>query len=296
MITRSDIANRLTYGVRAGFLSGQEEYVPSYPAVAMETESDGKDEVYADLLAVPMPRVFVDEVTPRGFGEVALTITNTKFELTIKIDHDAINDDRVGDVDTTAREAGQRFPQHKDKLVFQALNGGDGTTYGKCYDGLSFFHASHADGKGSYNTAQSNKGDLGALTNQNFNTAWVNANNFLDSEGEVTPYTYDLLLVSPALNDAASQICDNVEKADTANRAKNPYSGKVRYMVSKYFDTTAWVLIASGEVRKPIILQIRQQPEFTTWDDELIEARYYKWVARYNVGYSNWRLAYMGNS
>jgi len=295
MITRSDIANRLTYGIRAGFLMGQEEYLPAYTEVARETESDGKDETYSDLLAVPMPRTFVDEVTPRGFGEVALTITNQKFELTIKIDHDAINDDRVGDVETTAREAGQRFPQHLDKLVFQALNGGDTTTFGKCYDGGAFFSNAHVESKGSYQTAQSNLAAL-ALSNTNFNTVWVNANGLLDSEGEVVPYNYNLLVVPPALNDAAVQIAENAEKAGTPNRDKNPYSGKIRYIVNKYLDTTAWILIAGGEVRKPIILQMRQRPTFTTWDNELIDARYYKWEARYNVGYSNWRLAYMGNS
>lgn len=295
MITRSDIANRLTYGIRAGFLLGQEEYLPAYPQVARETESDGKDENYSDLLAVPMPRTFVDEVVPRGFGEVSLNITNLKFELTIKIDHDAINDDRVGDLDTTAREAGQRFPQHLDKLVFQALNGGDGSTYGLCYDGQNFFSASHTEPKGSYQTAQSNLGAL-ALSAANFNTVWVNANALLDSEGEVVPYNYNLLVVSPALNDAAVQIAENAEKSGTSNRDKNPYAGKIRYIVNKYLDTTGWVLIAGDEVRKPIILQMRQRPTFNTWDDEKIDVRYYKWEARYNVGYGNWRLAYLGNT
>ena len=29
-----------------------------------------------------------------------------------------------------------------DKLVFQALNGGDGSTYGLCYDGQNYFSSS----------------------------------------------------------------------------------------------------------------------------------------------------------
>lgn len=299
MIVRTDIAKSLEYGGKAQFLEGRGAWPVQRQLIASPTTSDGDKETYLGLGSHPMPLEAVDQIQPRGLVERTVEIENKGWEVTLAVSHNAIDDDRVGHVLPWMRAAGQKFEQHMDKLAFQALNAGDAATYGLCYDGNEFFDASHADAGADYTTAQSNKAAT-TLNLDNFHTAWVAAKGFMDDRGEKVDVAFDLLVVPPALMTVAAQICDNREAYDTANREINPFEGKFRYIVSPYLDSTAWVISSSVGVDKPIIFQLREGPELVVWDDETIVAegglRYFKWYARYYVGYGDWRLAYMGNT
>ena len=299
MIVRSDIAKSLEYGSKAQFLEGRESWPIQRSLISSEAVSTGKEEVYVGLGAHPMPVEAVDEVRVRGLTERTITVTNKGWEVTLGVSHDAINDDRVGHVLPWMRSAGMRFEQHMDQRVFKALNGGDSTTYGKCYDTQDFFDSDHADVGADYTTSQDNEG-ASVLTLDSFNTAWVAAKAFKDDRGEYVNVPYDLLVVPPALKTVAAQICDNEKAYDTGNNEVNPYSGEFRYIVNPELDATAWYITCSLLPSKPIIFQVRQQPELTIWDDENVAFeggfRYFKWYARYEVGYGDWRLAYQGNT
>jgi phage major head subunit gpT-like protein len=299
MIVRSDVAQSLVYGSKAQFLSGRQSWPSKRSLIAAEAPSTGKSEKYVGLGAQPMPIEARDKIVPRGLVEHALEIVNKDWETTLGVSHDAINDDRVGHVLPWMMKAGQRFEQHMDKLCFQAMNAGDAATYGLCYDGLYYFSASHADPGADYTTVQSNLG-TSTLTLDTFNTIWVAAKAFMDDRGEVADIPFDLLIVPPALRTVAAQICDNENAYDTANREVNPFKGEIRYVVNPYMGSTSWVLACSAFSDKPIIFQLRQSPELVVWDDESVAAeggeRFFKWTARYQVGYGDWRLAYMGKT
>jgi phage major head subunit gpT-like protein len=298
-IFRSDIATHLNYGVRTGFLKGQKTYTSVRGAFVKQTTSDGKQEDYSDLGTVPMPVAYDDMVQVRGTHEVNLTITNKDWEITIGVSHNAINDDRVGNLDDWSRQAGRNFEKHMDRLCFLALNGGDGSTYGLAYDGLTFFNDSHLDPGAEYQTVQDNKYNL-TLSLDNFETVRVATEQYLDGRGEYVMYDHSLLITSPALRRTALQITGNAAAYDTANNEINTYAGLMRPpLVSPYLDSGAWIVVAADEVTKPIILQVRQSPTLVIWDDEKLGeggVRYYKFHARYNVGYGDWRVAAMGHS
>lgn len=299
MIVRSDIAKSLEYGGKAQFLEGRGAWPLQRNLIASPATSTGKKEMYLGLGAHPMPIEARDRVVIRGLAEKYIEIENKDWEVTLAVSHNAINDDRVGHVLPWMRSAGSRFEQHMDKLCFQALDAGDGTTYGLCYDGQYYFDVDHADAKSDYTTAQGNLG-TSTLNLDNFNTIWVLAKAFKDDRGELVDMPFDLLIVPPALVTVAAQICDNREAYDTANREINPWAGKFRYIVSPYLGSTAWILACSLLPDKPIIFQLRQGPEMVVWDDESVAAeggvRLFKWTARYQVGYGDWRLAYMGKT
>ena len=110
----------------------------------------------------------------------------------------------------------------------------------------------------------------------------------------------DLLVINGGNERIAANICGNPEGYDTANREENPYSGKVSYVASPYLDSTAWHLIASNEEAKPLILAMREQPHLqSAWFDPKAPnggRHYFKFYARYEVHYGDWRLAYQGNT
>lgn len=308
--------------MRVGFLNAAKAYAPLRSAFCGEVASDGAFETYADMGALPWPEQNGGQpaaagtdartgaqivsglheggpVTVLGGEERAMIVYNQGWDIVIGIYHDAINDNRVGSLERWALRAGERFEQHKDYLAISALNSGDGTTYGKCYDGLSFFNDSHVDPKATYTTTQDNLG-ASTLSLDNFETVRIAASKFLDSKGKPVGILHDLLIVPTDLERIGNNITDNSEDYATANRARNPYAGKVSLLVvpGGWMDSTAWVLASARGTEKPVYLQMREAPRLVMWDDESQGSgvRYYKWYGRYVPFYGDWRLAYMGNT
>lgn len=322
MITRTDVAAHLEHGVRAGFLAAIKAYAPMRAPFCAESPSDGAFEIYADMGDIPWPNHVSGQggyggsddrtgaektsglleggsVTIVGGEERGIIVYNDGWEITMGIYHDAINDNRVGNLEIWARSAGQRFEQHKDYLAFAALNGGDGTTYGKCFDGLSLFNDSHVYPKAEYTTAQDNSYAL-ALSLDNFETVRVAGSNLKDSRGQPLRLVHNLLVHSINLERTAAQIVGNQEAYDTANREMNPYAGQTRGLMAPggWVDTTFWALIDDTLGEKPLMLQMREGPNLYTWDDHTQGGgiRYFKWYARYAIAYAYWPAAIMGNS
>jgi len=324
MITRKDIAAHLERQVRTGFLLGGKDYSPLRSAFCRTVNSDGAFETYTDLGAFPWPvgnagkqgaggtdqRTGAPQVGSMNAGraitiiggeEKALIVYNVDFEIAIGIDHNAINDDRTGDLESWSRAAAVNFERHQEYQAFKYLNDGEATTnYGAGYDGLSFFNDSHVDPGAEYQTTQDNKYAL-ALSFDNFKTVRIAASKFLDGRGQPVGFNHSLLLVPPDLEYEAAQIVTNPNVYDTTDRNRNPYSGKVSSITvpGGWFDSTAWVLLDASQVQKPVNLQLRQPPQLAMWDDETTGdggTRYFKWHARYNVFGGDWRLAILGNT
>lgn len=295
-----NVPSHLLVAARTGFLTTATPPVPAYDPIATTINMDAKSIDLVDLGASPMP------TENRGKGQIAdyiekkLTVTPKDWDITVFISYNAVKDDKTGELDRKVRSAGENFQLHIANLAFQALNDGDATTnFGPGYDGLSFYNDSHIDPGAQYQTAQDNKLAL-ALNLDNFETARVTAGKFRQDQGEFVGYNYDLLVVPPELERTAANITNNPNAYDTANRENNPYAGKTRYIVNPKLDSTAWILTASGLSIKPVIVAMREQPNLqSAWfDPEAADGgRYYfKFYARYNHFYGDWRTAIMGNT
>jgi len=290
----------LIVGARTGFLAGEKAANTPWNRVAMVENMTASAVDLVDLGASPMPTQNVGRPVIKEFIEKTIEIKPVTWDTVIRVAYNAVQDDQTGNIMRKARGAGSRFQRHINNLVFKALNAGDGTTYGLCYDGQEFFDSDHVDKGGNYQTAQDNEYAL-ALSNDNFDIVKVAASKVKDDQGEFSDYNFNLLVVPPDLEKAAAQITDNREEAGTGNRDINPYSGKVDYIVSAQLDSTAWHVIAEKEEVKPIIVAMRQAPMLQeAWfaPMEGTEGGYYyiKFYARYQVFYGDWRLAFQGNT
>jgi len=267
----------------------------------MTLNMDAKAIDLVDLGATPMPVEARGGPVGQDFIERTKTVTPTDWELTVWLSYNALRDDQTGNLVRRCRQAGRRFQRHINKRVFDVLNGGDGTTYGLCYDGQEFFDSDHVDVGAAYSTNQDNENAL-ALSLDNFETVLNAANLFRDDQGEYTEYSYDLLICHPSLYRVAYQIANDEFAYDTANRELNPYSSMITapIVTSPYLDSTAWYIAASSEEIKPLILAMREQPSLQeTWFDPTAAqgGRYYfKFYARYEVHYGDWRLINQGNT
>lgn len=321
-ISRTDVVAHLERTMRVGFLNGSKSYTPKRAAFTRTTPSDNAFEVYGDMGAVPWPQANAGQsgafgtdgrtggqqvgglnegraITIIGGNERTITVYPRDWDVAIGIYHNAINDNATGDLEGWARSTGARFEQHLDYLAFDALNQGAANTYGLGYDGVTFVDASHIDPGAEYQTAQDNEYAL-TLSLPNFDTVYIAGAKFLDDRGKPLGLSHNLLVHAVDLRQVAAQVADNPEMGNTANREINPNSGIIRRLAAPggWLDTTAWFLIDDSLPQKPINIQMRQAATLVFWDDHTQGSgvRYYKWVARYEVFYGDWRLLIQGNT
>lgn len=296
----NNFPKHLLASAKSGFLAGTKATNLDWQKIAMQLPIGAAAVDLVDLGAAPMPSESKGRNVVQEFIEKTIEVKPTTWDLTIRLSYNAVQDDQTGRLLPKARGAGANFQRHINNRVFTVLNGGDGTTYGLCYDGQQFFDSDHTDKGANYATAQDNEYAL-ALSNDNFDTVAIAAAKTRDDQGEFSGFNYNLLVVPPDLRKAANDICFNPEEAGTGNRDKNPYNGLVSYITSPQIDTTGWHLLASNEEVKPMIVAMRQAPMLqSAWfaPDEGNEGGYFyvKFYARYKVYFGDWRLAYQGNT
>jgi phage major head subunit gpT-like protein len=300
MTTSGEVPYHLLVGARTGFLATAQPNVPIVTPIAEEIPMDAKSLDLVDIGGSPMPTRNRGRAQVKQFIEKKLTVQPLDWDITVSISYNAVQDDRTGELNRKVRAAGNNFRLDMSQKAYQALNDGDATTnFGACYDGGAFYANSHIDQGAAYQTGQDNLDSL-ALSLTNFETVRVKAMQARDDQGNFTDYAYDLIVVSPADERNAAQICNNREDSTTANRAINPYAGQLTYKVSTQFDSGAWVLVASSAPIKPIIIIVREVPNLqAAWFDPNAAdggMYYFKFYGRYNHYYGDWRLAWMGKS
>lgn len=293
-----NVPNHLLVAARTGFLTSMATVRYPWQAITMTLNMDAKNIDLVDLGAAPMPTN--DHRSLGDFVEKHLQVGVREWRLPVWISYNAVKDDQTGTLDRKVRSAGEKFQSAINKLVFQTLNAGDGTTYHTGYDGLAFFSASHIDAGGFYQTVQDNAKTL-TLSLDNFETVSVAAEQFKDDQGDYTGYGFDQIVCHPSNRRIALQITGNKSAYDTANREDNPYAGMMKQPItSPWLDTTAWYLMSTNQEIKPMLLTMKEQPHLlhSEFNPNFPDGgRYiFHFYARYDVYYGDWRLAIQGNT
>ena len=298
MAIRGTLPKHLEVAARTGVLIAPARPAVGWRQVAMDVDLTARRTTLVDLGGVPLPTEnpqVVQDILERG-----LDIEPKDYYVSVSISQNAIDDDQTGTLLNRFRNIQAGFDKHIEKLAFQTLNGGDGTTYGLAYDGQEFFDNDHVDKGADYQTAQDNEFAL-ALSLDNFETVYTAAQLFRDDKSNFTNYIYDLLVCHPSSLRIATNIVGNPAAYDTGNREDNPYSGRMKsVLTSPELDTTAWYLLATSESAKPLFVGMRKRPELTgiEFDAQAEDGgkHIFTYHARYVAGYGDWRLAVQGNS
>lgn len=113
----------------------------TYGRVAMTVRSTNKTTSYPKLSMVGGMREWIGDRVIERFGIDGFQITNRKFEKTIGVSRDEIDDDEVGVYSVLAGQYGQAAAELPDELVWEEqLQSGFTTTH---YDGQFFFDTDH---------------------------------------------------------------------------------------------------------------------------------------------------------
>lgn len=281
----------LKKGLLTNFFEGYDDAPAQWEQVATKIPSSARSETYGWLGSLPRMREMKGERIPAKLLEHEYTLVNKKFEASIEVEQDDIDDDQTGKYGPLARSIGESAKMYPDELIFGTLLPAGFTT--NCYDGQYFFDTDHPIGDSA--NVQSNKGTA-ALDATSFNAGRVALSKMKDDSGRPINVNPKLLLVVPVDLQATSEAL--LEAAFLASGATNTNYQKASLLVCPWFtDATDWFLLNTNGVMKPFILQERSFVPFESLEegsDEhfMRDKLYYGTKWRGNAGYGLYQKAY----
>ena len=290
-ITKGDIPQGLIAGLQTAFQKAYARPTLQWQRIATVVPSNKASETYAWLGQAPSMREFGAERIPKGLSEYSYTITNKKYENSIRIDREALEDEQYGQLRVRVEELADKAARHPEKLVFELLS--DGFT-NLAYDGQFYFDTDHSEGASG---TQSNKG-TSAFSSTTYQTARTAIAGYKDDAGELLGLAGDLLVVPPGLEGTARNLLNADFVSDGTTTVSNIWKSSSDMIVAPFLkDTNDWFLLVTNGVMKPIIFQDRTPVEFTRLEQDsetgfMKDAWLYGTRRRCNVGYGDWRMGY----
>lgn len=144
IVNQANLAN-LFVGFKAAFNTGFRGVTPQWQRVATLVPSSTSEEHYAWVGQFPRMKEWIGDRQVKGLSAFDYTIRNKKFESTISVPKDNIEDDQFGIFAPLFQEMGFAAATHPDELVWALLKAGFATP---CYDGQNFFDTDHPVGDG----------------------------------------------------------------------------------------------------------------------------------------------------
>lgn len=137
-----------TAGIRAEFFQRLAEVQKQthWEGLTTRLQARTKKEQYRFLGQVPPMREWKTGRLARGVFSESYDVEDLKYESTLEVDREELEDDQFGQIRLRISEMADRAATHKDSLVAALLE--NGATAGfNSYDGLSFFNDAHVSGK-----------------------------------------------------------------------------------------------------------------------------------------------------
>lgn len=150
-------------GFKTSFQKGFAGYTALYSQLATIIPSTAAVEDYGWIGTLPKMREWIGARHVHGLMSHGYSIRNKKFELTVSVSRDDIEDDKLGLYGPRMEMLGQSAASHPDEIVFGAINAANSTN---CYDGQYFFDTDHPVGKStttSVSNWQAGSGELWIL-------------------------------------------------------------------------------------------------------------------------------------
>jgi phage major head subunit gpT-like protein len=133
-------------GFKTAFKGAFGKVTPDWNKIATLTPSTTKTENYGWIGSWPQLREWIGDRQVKSLQAFGYSIVNKKFEASVGVPRDDIEDDTYGVFSMQFEEMGYAAATHPDALVFPALAAGN-TSF--CYDGQYFFDTDHPVGSGT---------------------------------------------------------------------------------------------------------------------------------------------------
>lgn len=152
-VITAEILQAIRGGLRAEFEDVFEGVTPIWDQIATEVPSTSSGNNYGWLADVPDVREWIGERQIRELKEQAYRISNRKFESTIAIKREHVEDGELGSYTVRTRQVADKAAKLPDRLVFEVVNAGFTS---RCFDGQNFFDTDHPVGEDGKEVSVSN--------------------------------------------------------------------------------------------------------------------------------------------
>lgn len=300
MLTRADISRLLKSGLQTTFQNAFDSVPTIYQDLTTTITSTKASEDYGWLGDTPELMEWKGERTPKALREYGFSLKNKKFEASIKVDQDAIDDDQYGQIVMRVTAMGGGSKRSLDKQLVSVIQSGRTTV---CYDGQNFFDIDHQEGNSPVQVNLYTSSPLNAV---NAKTIITNMETYVTDENQLAGVTATHIMVPATLEWVAKELFDDKAVAVSTDPAKAVLRGRVKIIVNKYLDGSAganapYYFLDLSQSVKPFIFQVRKPIKFdqVTTDNPDVEvfmtdANYYGVKARHAFGFGDWRKAAMG--
>ncbi len=153
-----------------------------YQQLAMTIPSTTASNTYGWLGKFPKMKEWLDKRQIEKMAAQVMVLVNRKFESTVSVSRDEIEDDNIGLYTEMIREMAQSAGELPDELIFEVLRAGE---TGICYDGQSFFDAEHPVYK---NVGQEGEPDF--VSNITIDGSSTDEFYLLDTTRPIKPFIY----------------------------------------------------------------------------------------------------------
>jgi len=285
-------------GLKSEFFDSFEKFTPLFPDVTTRIVSNKDKETYAFLGSVPPMRPWGRGRLARGLFVESYDIENEKYESTIEVDRDEIDDDQTGQIRLRIREMAERAATHKDLLLAELLVNGHSAGY-HSYDGVPFFNTNHESGNSG---VQSNIVDVNITTPADYTVSDLRVAlkqgiarllSLKDDQGEPmnTDATGLVAVVPPSMYIDALEALNAQIIANTSNVMQA--AAQVRAF-ARLTTATEFYLLKTNVTVRPFIFQDRAPVEFKAREEDsekgfTQEVFQYGVRARYNLTYGYWQ-------
>lgn len=308
MLSKGDLPFLMQAGLKTNFMTGMKSAEAGgaliYKEATTEIPSNKGQETYAWLGESPKLRKWTAERAPKKLRENGFTIVNEKWEGSISVSEDALEDDQYGQIKIRAQELGANVPSGLEEQFETILEAGTSTV---CYDGQYFFDTDHSEGdSGTQVNYYNGAGYAFGVTG--IKALWTKMRNFKDDRGRPAGYRPTHIVVPSGLEWEAEQIFNPTVALGSTTVADRVLSGKLKVLVGDFLTNngtlanSAYYLLDLRRVVKPFIYQNRRAPRWTALDKPDSQAMwergeaYYGVDLRYAFGYGDWRGAVRGGN
>lgn len=298
-------------GLKSDFFHALSNATTHYGKLATRVPSTTKTEQYAWLGQVPTVREWTGGRHLKGLNSESYDVTNLKYEATIAVDRDEIDDDQTGQIRLRINELAERAAQHKDYLIEQLLLNGGASGFNS-YDGVTFFNSAHVtnDSGDQSNDLTYAAADGTTPTVAEFRQAVKQAiakmASYKDDQGQsmrIDPGTGLVIVTPPAMWFTA---LDAMSLA-VASTADDPLARNILQKVAEVImmpglesSPAAFYLCKINAAVRPFIFQDRMPIEFASLAERSeSEFRYEQYLygvrARYAMTYGYWQYCIRTN-
>lgn len=282
------------------FAQGQKAARVWAPEISMEVPSGTEEEIYAWMHELPTVRKWAKGSARKAnrLGANAYRLTNEKYEGTVVVEREKVEDDRLGIYMPMFDSLGRQVAKWPDREIAKLIHANS-----VCWDGLSFFNTAHVvDPNGDTSITYANDFTTEALTQANFETAYARFASIPSENGEPMGLQPNAIIVPPQLRAKALSIVKAgviaVTQGSGAAAVTNVNQDLVRVVVIPELASqpTRWHLACTDQGIMPVVFQKREigslVARFRDDDPQVFDLDEYIYGVRMRAAFG-WSLPYL---